>query len=237
MFARIGTGSKFLFAYFATGPAPAEAVAQITPDVGLLLAGVVQVVAVPADVQATIDAAVSIMGPDALLSLNLLTYSAGAHQLMAPGRPRRWLVAVFGGGGSGVAPLGGGHVSGQAGAAASLVGDGVNITATGGARGATWVAGDGASNVSAAPEGAVVAGARAMGIALPGAGGAATAGAPTANQLNLHTGAPGGLALALVTPLPGANYTVTVGANPAPGARVAAPGPAGVVVLEFLPTG
>ncbi|MCY4121647.1 MAG: hypothetical protein OXG72_12085, partial [Acidobacteria bacterium] len=72
LFARIGgAGAKFLFAYFNVGPAPADAVARISPGASLELAGVVQVVASPADVAATIDAALTIMGPDALLSLGL----------------------------------------------------------------------------------------------------------------------------------------------------------------------
>ena len=237
LFARIGAEPKFLFAYFAVGPLPAAVLAQITPNTDLLLAGVVQVVASPAAVAATVDANVTIEGPDALLSMSLHTYAAGANEdLVASARPRRWLVTAIGGGGGG----GSRDTDGSAGGSVSLIGPGVNVTATGGPGGTSSP--DTADIRQALSHGAAsVAGARAAGAAISGGGGP---GGDVARQ-NITTpggqGAAGGKAVALVSPMPGATYAVLVGAIGAGGGWVSThqrprwprrrPGPARAGVL------
>lgn len=221
LFARTGgVGAKFLFAYFSVGPAPADPIARITPNAGLELAGAVQVVASPAAVAATIDAALTIMGPDALLSLDLRAYGPGTNEnLVAPARPRRWLVVALGGGGGGSND----GSAGTAGGDASLTGTDVAVTANGGAAGATAV-----GNAPAVGT-ASVTGSRATGQGLAGSG--APGGTPIGKASTHQGGAPGGLAVALVTPDPGESYAVSVAAGGAGG------GAAGLFVLEFLPTG
>ena len=231
-----GVGAKFLFAYYNVGPAPADVVARLTSNVTLDLAGVVQVVASPGDVSVVLDAALSIMGPEALLSLGLHSYGAGNQNLVAPARPRRWLVVAIGAGGGG----GGQGANGSAGGAASLTGDDVTVRASGGPGGRKW--GSGAAESGPALGGGSVTGSRVTGRVVTGAGAAGGIRARTAQSSTTGAldGGAGALAIALVTPDPGATYAVAVGSPGAGGTGSSTGGPGGAAalfVLEFLPTG
>lgn len=239
LFAQIGgSGAKFLLGYFNVGPS-ADAVARVTRNTSLELAAVVQVVASPADVAATINAAVSIMGPDALLSLNLREYGPGTNNvaLVAPARPRRWLVVAIGGGGAGGRSAFPAPAQANTGGSAALTGPNSLVVRADGGPG-----GLGSRVTSARPThaGGTVSNASA-GRAVTGAG--AAGGTPGAfarggtSQQEPTYGASGGLAIALVTPKPSATYRVTVGATAAGAQGGTAGGAPALFILEFLPTG
>ena len=197
-----------------------------------------QVVASPAAVNAAIDAAVTIMGPDALLSLSLSAYGPGTTQnVVASARPRRWLVVAIGGGGAGgrvTFPIPG--QAAQGGSAALTGPSGLVVRADGGPGGL------GARNTDSPPThaGGAVTNASA-GRVVNGAG--AAGGAPGrfarsgTSQAEPTYGAAGGLAIALVTPEPGGGYSVTVGATAAGADGGAVGGAPALFILEFLPTG
>ena len=182
--------------------------------------------------------AIELMG----LAITLRVFQA-SQVVNANAAARRWLVFAWGGGGGG----GGVGNDGAAGGESSLVGAGVDVIAGGGAHGQR------SYNQSANPNqgtlGAPVissgslAGAAAVGVAIPGAGAAGGEAARLAGHgagTDAGAGLSGALVIALATPTPAGMYAVTVGAGGAGGAGGAvvpagAGGAGGVAIVEFIP--